>query len=88
MIKQGIECFGVEPSGAFSEYCNKNGINVYESRLSMGRKLGEKATEALRTVQDDLSDAWAEWAERGRWPEDVRPFTKNRRHVVRKVWEK
>ena len=31
MIKQGIECFGVEPSGAFSEYCNKNGINVYES---------------------------------------------------------
>ena len=25
-----------------------------------GRKLGEKATEALRTVQDDLSDAWAE----------------------------
>ena len=34
-----------------------------------------------------VSDAWAEWAERGRWPEDVRPFTKNRRHVVRKVWE-
>ena len=25
-----------------------------------GRKLGAKATEALRTVQDDLSDAWAE----------------------------
>lgn len=25
-----------------------------------GRKLGVKATEALRTVQDDLSDAWAE----------------------------
>tara|TARA_B100001559_G_scaffold320174_1_gene331549 strand:+ start:122 stop:1321 length:1200 start_codon:yes stop_codon:yes gene_type:complete len=25
-----------------------------------GRKLGTKATEALRTVQDDLSDAWAE----------------------------
>ena len=25
-----------------------------------GRKLGEKATEALRAVQDDLSDAWAE----------------------------
>ena len=25
-----------------------------------GRKLGKKATEALRTVQDDLSDAWAE----------------------------
>ena len=25
-----------------------------------GRKLGVKATEALRAVQDDLSDAWAE----------------------------
>lgn len=34
-----------------------------------------------------VSDAWAEWAERGRWPEEVRPFTKNRRHVVRKVCE-
>jgi len=34
-----------------------------------------------------LSDDWAKWAERGRWPTEVRPFTKNRRHVVRKVWE-
>lgn len=29
-------------------------------RQKDGRKLGAKATEALRTVQDDLSDAWAE----------------------------
>lgn len=34
-----------------------------------------------------VSDAWADWAERGRWPSEVRPSTKNRRHVVRKVWE-
>lgn len=32
-----------------------------------------------------VSEAWAKWAERGRWPDEVRPFTKNRRHVVRKV---
>jgi hypothetical protein len=29
-----------------------------------------------------VSDAWAAAAERGRWPEQVRPFTRNRRHVL------
>lgn len=28
------------------------------------------------------SDAWAAAVERGRWPADVRPYTKNRRHVL------
>jgi hypothetical protein len=32
-----------------------------------------------------LSPAWAEAGERGRWPTEVRPFTTNRRHVLRKV---
>ena len=32
-----------------------------------------------------LSDAWADAVEQGRWPEEVRPFTSNRRHVLRKV---
>ncbi|MDA1098985.1 MAG: hypothetical protein O2967_08355 [Proteobacteria bacterium] len=32
-----------------------------------------------------LSAAWAEAGERGRWPTEVRPFTTNRRHVLRKV---
>jgi hypothetical protein len=31
------------------------------------------------------SAAWAEAVERGRWPTEVRPFTFNRSHVVRKV---
>ncbi|NKB58628.1 MAG: hypothetical protein GKS00_20055 [Alphaproteobacteria bacterium] len=31
------------------------------------------------------SDAWAKEAEKGRWPTEVRPFTKNRRHILRKV---
>lgn len=34
-----------------------------------------------------LSDAWKAEAEKGRWPTDVRPHTKNRSHVVRKIWE-
>jgi hypothetical protein len=31
------------------------------------------------------SRAWAEAAELGRWPTEVRPHTRNRHHVVRKV---
>lgn len=31
------------------------------------------------------SDAWAEAVEEGRWPEQVRPYTKNRRHVLLKL---
>jgi hypothetical protein len=28
------------------------------------------------------SEAWAKVVDAGRWPGDVRPFTKNRRHVL------
>jgi hypothetical protein len=31
------------------------------------------------------SAAWAEAAELGRWPSEVRPYTSNRHHIVRKV---
>jgi hypothetical protein len=31
------------------------------------------------------SAAWAEAGEQGRWAADVRPYTSNRHHVVRKV---
>jgi hypothetical protein len=31
------------------------------------------------------SIAWAEAVERGRWPSEVRPYTSNRHHAVRKV---
>lgn len=32
-----------------------------------------------------LSQEWAEAGEKGRWPSEVRPFTSDRRHVVRKI---
>jgi hypothetical protein len=32
-----------------------------------------------------LSKEWAEAGEKGRWPKEVRPYTSNRRHIVRKV---
>lgn len=31
------------------------------------------------------SDAWAEASEQGRWPGEVRPHTKNRRHTLKKL---
>jgi hypothetical protein len=31
------------------------------------------------------SAAWADAGELGRWTKEVRPFTRNRRHIVRKV---
>ncbi|HTW68710.1 MAG TPA: hypothetical protein VME47_02375 [Acetobacteraceae bacterium] len=31
------------------------------------------------------SPAWAEASEKGRWPTEVRPYTRNRHHIVRAV---
>ena len=32
-----------------------------------------------------VSDAWAQAADAGRWPAEVRPFTHNRRHALRRL---
>lgn len=32
-----------------------------------------------------VSPAWSDAVEAGRWPEEVRPFTSNRRHTLHKV---
>jgi len=31
------------------------------------------------------SDAWAQAVDSGRWPSQVRPYTRNRRHVLKRV---
>jgi hypothetical protein len=31
------------------------------------------------------SDAWANAVDQGRWPSEVRPYTRNRRHLLKKV---
>jgi hypothetical protein len=31
------------------------------------------------------SAAWAAAAEKGRWPSEVRPYTRNRRHTLKKI---
>lgn len=32
-----------------------------------------------------MTKEWAQFAEQGRWPSEVRPFTRNRRHAIYKV---
>jgi len=34
-----------------------------------------------------VSDAWAAAIDQGRWPSEVRPYTKNRRHTLKKVMQ-
>jgi hypothetical protein len=39
----------------------------------------------LESAEVLTSEAWAKAVEAGRWPAQVRPFTRNRRHVLRKL---
>jgi hypothetical protein len=32
-----------------------------------------------------VSEAWTKAVDQGRWPNEVRPYTRNRRHVLKKV---
>jgi hypothetical protein len=39
----------------------------------------------LESPEALVSKEWADAVERGRWPSQVRPYTKNRRHILLKV---
>ena len=39
----------------------------------------------LESAEVLTSEAWAKAVEAGRWPTQVRPFTRNRRHVLKKL---
>jgi hypothetical protein len=39
----------------------------------------------LESAEVLTSEAWGKAVEAGRWPSQVRPFTRNRRHVLRKL---
>ena len=43
------------------------------------------AAYAIESPDVLVSDAWAEAIDQGRWPGQVRPFTKNRRHTLKKI---
>ena len=49
---------------------------------------GEPRYHAIYAIENPevlVSDAWSEAVEKGRWPEEVRPYTSNRRHSLQKV---
>ena len=49
---------------------------------------GEPTYTAIYEIESPevlVSREWAEAVEAGRWPGEVRPLTRNRRHVLRKV---
>lgn len=63
-------------------------------KISMGGEIktivaeGEPKYSAhyeLESAEVLISPAWAEAIEHGRWPAQVRPFTRNRRHTLKKV---
>jgi hypothetical protein len=39
----------------------------------------------LESAEVLLSEAWAKAVDAGRWPTQVRPFTRNRRHVLKRL---
>ena len=71
-------------------------LTVEPLTMSMGGKRhtiiaeGEPRYTAIYEIESPdvlVSKEWAEAVEIGRWPEQVRPYTRNRRHVLRKVLE-
>ena len=62
--------------------------------IAMGGNVNEVGTEGIPRYAAFYeidgpevlqSEAWAEAVELGRWPEQVRPYTSNRRHELRKI---
>ena len=43
------------------------------------------AVYELESAEVLVSAAWASAVEKGRWPAQVRPYTRNRRHTLRKL---
>jgi hypothetical protein len=74
-------------------------LAVYRStleplRMSIGGEVKTVAAEGeprysaiyeLESAEVLTSEAWAKAVEAGRWPAQVRPYTRNRRHTLRKV---
>jgi hypothetical protein len=62
-------------------------VNIGGERRAVALE-GEPAYSAVYEIDSPdvlVSDAWAKAVEAGRWPGEVRPYTKNRRHVLRQV---
>ena len=66
-LKKGHDCVGIEPSGVFSDFVRKKGINIYESLKKLSHKeknkfdiifhffVLEHASDPLKFLKDQLS---------------------------------
>ena len=72
-VRRGVS----EPLTMFLGGEKKNIVAEGEPRYS--------AYYELESAEVLTSEAWAKAVEAGRWPSQVRPFTRNRRHVLRKL---
>ena len=69
-------------------------LKAQDFELSLGGELksvprgGTPVYHAIYEIESPevlKSTAWAEAVERGRWPDEVRPHTRNRRHSLQRV---
>jgi hypothetical protein len=52
---------------------------------SVSRMEGESFVMSIGDEERTITHEWAKAVEAGRWPTEVRPFTRNRRHALYKV---
>jgi hypothetical protein len=64
-------------------------MNIGGERKTIRNENEPKYTAIYELESPDVltSDAWDKAVERGRWPKEVRPYTRNRRHVLLKLTE-
>jgi hypothetical protein len=64
-------------------------MNIGGERKTIGNENEPKYTAIYELESPDVltSEAWDKAVERGRWPKEVRPYTRNRRHVLLKLTE-
>jgi hypothetical protein len=62
-------------------------MNIAGERRTIDAKAEPNYSAIYEIESPDVlvSRGWAEAVEAGRWPEEVRPYTTNRRHVLQKV---
>ena len=53
--------------------------------IVMADEPAHMAIYELESAEVLVSEGWAKAVDAGRWPTHVRPYTKNRRHVLRKL---
>ena len=60
-------------------------IDGQEKALVASGEPKYSAIYELESAEVLLSDAWAKAVDRGRWPKEIRPYIRARRHTLKKI---